>query len=662
MQIPLKVLLVEDNESDGALIIRQLEKANYDVIFERVESGKDMKLALEQKDWDIVISDFSLPQFTAFDSLQVLHDSGKDIPFVVVSGTIGESTAVDMMKSGAQDYLMKDNLARLAPAVGRELADARIRHARKHESLKLKESEAKFRAVWENSKDAISVSLNGIHVLVNPAYLALFGYDNKNDLLGKSLVDLVGPSDKTRINEYVRLRKTETDIPSEYETIGIKMDGTPFNLEVKVSNFNLNNEMHSIVILRDITERKKSDERLREELVNLTAAEKRAEESNLTKSFLMMNMSHEVRTPLNAILGFSSIISQESVEEDVRQMAERIRVSGERLLKTLDDILKLTQLQTGSEELILMEIELESELQRIISNYRPAADLKNIQLTFQSKQKVKVTVDPHLLNKAIGELLDNAIKFTEQGRVSIELNRVPVDNVPWIEIKVADTGIGISKEYHQVIFESFRQVSGGYNRSYEGTGLGLTIAWKIIDLMKGELFLESEIGKGSVFLIRLRESEQPFRGDEQLLGTERTASHEITEIYAMKNSPPLVLLVEDNEDNIKLTTEYCREKYVFDAVQDGNAAIQMARENTYDAILMDINLGLGMTGLDAAGEIKKMNNNLNTPIIAMTGFTLQEDLDFFLSNGCDLYLRKPFTRKEVLKVLENAMNSRRSAL
>ncbi|MFZ4564645.1 MAG: PAS domain S-box protein, partial [Bacteroidales bacterium] len=451
----VKVLLVEDNESDGALIIRQLEKANYAVLFERVESNQEMKLALEQKDWDIIISDFSLPQFNAYDSLQVLHDSGKDIPFIVVSGTIGESTAVDMMKSGAQDYLMKDNLTRLAPAVGRELADARVRHERKHESLKLKESEAKFRAVWENSKDAIGVSLNGIHVFVNPAYLALFGYDNQDVLLGKSLVDLVGPSEKERIREYIERRNAEIEIPSEYETIGIKKDGTFFDLDVKVSNFDLNNEMHTIVILRDISERKKSDERLREELVNLTAAEKRAEESNLTKSFLMMNMSHEVRTPLNAILGFSSIISQESEEEDIRQMADRIRVSGERLLKTLDDILKLTQLQTGTEQLALEEVELESELQRMIANFKPLAELKNLQLKFQPKQKVKVKADPHLLNKAIGELLDNAIKFTDQGRVSIELNRVPVDNVPWIEIKVADTGIGISKEYHQVIFESF---------------------------------------------------------------------------------------------------------------------------------------------------------------------------------------------------------------
>ncbi len=662
MQTMVKVLLVEDNESDGALIIRQLEKANYAVLFERVESNQEMKLALEQKDWDIIISDFSLPQFNAYDSLQVLHDSGKDIPFIVVSGTIGESTAVDMMKSGAQDYLMKDNLTRLAPAVGRELADARVRHERKHESLKLKESEAKFRAVWENSKDAIGVSLNGIHVFVNPAYLALFGYDNQDVLLGKSLVDLVGPSEKERIREYIERRNAEIEIPSEYETIGIKKDGTFFDLDVKVSNFDLNNEMHTIVILRDISERKKSDERLREELVNLTAAEKRAEESNLTKSFLMMNMSHEVRTPLNAILGFSSIISQESEEEDIRQMADRIRVSGERLLKTLDDILKLTQLQTGTEQLALEEVELESELQRMIANFKPLAELKNLQLKFQPKQKVKVKADPHLLNKAIGELLDNAIKFTELGRVSIELNRVSSDGAAWIEIRVADTGIGIAKEYHQVIFESFRQVSGGYNRSYEGTGLGLTIAWKIIDLMKGALYLESEIGKGSVFIIRLRESEQPWRGEEQSLVTECTSSREIDEIYATNSRQPRVLLVEDNEDNITLTTAYCKERYVFDAVQDGNRAIQMARENTYDVILMDINLGFGITGLEVASEIKKMHNNRNTPIIAMTGFTLQEDRNFILSNGCDLYLGKPFTKKEVLSVLESAMNSRRSTL
>ena len=231
MQNRLKVLLVEDNESDGGLIIRQLEKAGYDVKFIRVESRLEMVAALEQEDWDIVISDFSLPQFTAHDSLKALQDSGKDIPFIVVSGTIGESTAVLMMKSGAQDYLMKDNLIRLAPAVGRELADSLVRRERRHASAELRESEAKFRAVWEHSTDAIGVAIHGMQKFVNPAYVALFGYDSQDELAGMNILNLIAPAERNRIAEYIEHHLIEPSQPFEYETIGLKKDGTTFNMD-----------------------------------------------------------------------------------------------------------------------------------------------------------------------------------------------------------------------------------------------------------------------------------------------------------------------------------------------------------------------------------------------------------------------------------------------
>ena len=656
MQNSLKVLLVEDNESDGALVIRQLQKANYEVTFKRVESQAEMAAILEQEEWDIVISDFSLPQFTAHDSLKVLQDSGKDIPFIVVSGTIGEATAVVMMKSGAQDYLMKDNLTRLAPAVGREIADVQVRRERKRASEALKESEAKFRAVWENSTDAIGVAIHGIQKFVNPAYVALFGYESQDELINTSILNLIFPDERERIKAYIEKRSVQSSIPFEYETIGLKKDGTTFNMDVKISLFNYNNDQHVLIILRDITERKRSEERLKEELAIRTEAEKRAEESNVVKSSLMMNMSHEVRTPLNAILGFSSIISNESAEEDIRHMAERIRTSGDRLLKTLDDILKLTQLQAGSEPLSLVVSGLESTISGIIDKVLPMADQKRLSLSYNPKQPVNAAVDLRLFEKALGELLNNAIKFTEHGHVTVESDRVMVEGCPMIEIRVTDTGIGIAKEYHQVIFESFRQVSGGYSRSYEGTGLGLTIARKIIELFNGDLYLESEIGQGSAFIIRIPEALSQVPNIEQTLSTEVDSAKSKQQAITVKTHKPLILLVEDNEDNVFLTTEFCKDDYEIDPALNGRDAIEKARKKSYDVILMDINLGLGINGLEAASEIKKVEMNSLTPIIAMTGFTFKEDQKRILENGCDYYLGKPFTRKEILSMLARVIH------
>ncbi len=656
MQNSLKVLLVEDNESDGALVIRQLQKANYEVIFKRVESQAEMAVALEQEEWDIVISDFSLPQFTAHDSLKVLQDSGKDIPFIVVSGTIGETTAVVMMKSGAQDYLMKDNLIRLAPAVGREIADAQVRRERKRASAAQIESEAKFRAVWENSTDAIGVAIHGRHEFVNPAYVALFAYESQDELINTSILNLVSTGERARIEGYIEKRTVQSSVPFEYETIGLKKDGTTFNMDVKLSLFNYNNEQHVLIILRDITERKRTEERLKEELAIRTAAEKRAEESNMVKSSLMMNMSHEVRTPLNAILGFSSIISNESAEEDIRHMAERIRTSGDRLLKTLDDILKLTQLQTGSEPLSLVVCGLEPSISGIIEKVLPMAEQKRLSLSYNPIHPVIAAVDMRLFEKAMGELLNNAIKFTDRGLVTVESDHVLAGSRPMIEIRITDTGIGIAPEYHQVIFESFRQVSGGYSRSYEGTGLGLTIARKIIELFNGELLLESEIGQGSVFIIRLPEAgpqpqivEKPFIAEALPAKTKQPAT-------AAKKIKTLILLVEDNEDNVFLTNEFCKDDYEIDAALNGRDAIEKAREKSYDVILMDINLGLGINGLEAASEIKKLETNHLTPIIAMTGFTFKVDQKRILENGCDYYLGKPFSRKEILNILATVIH------
>jgi Cu+-exporting ATPase len=515
----------------------------------------------------------------------------------------------------------------------------------------LRESEAKFRAVWESSTDAIGVSINDFLVFVNPAYIKLFDFTNENEILALPLLGLIAPEEKERIAEYIKLRPVDPGIPTEYETIGMKKDGTTFHMDVKASIFDYKDKKHTLLILRDVTERKRAEERLKDELAILTRAEKLAEESNLMKSSLMMNMSHEVRTPLNAILGFSSIISTESAEDDIREMAERIRVSGDRLLKMLDDILKLTQLQSGTELLNLKEVDLVSELNRMVSNFQPLAILKNLHLAFMPIKKVKAFTDKGLITKAIGELLNNAIKFTDQGRIDIALNGISIEGRSWIEIRVSDTGIGIDKEYHQLIFESFRQVSGGYNRIYEGTGLGLTIAKKIVELLNGELLIESEIGIGSVFTIRFPDVEM-YSGSVENPIHDSMPQDKMKPVIQGSKRKPIILLVEDNEDNVNLATQYCKEYYILDAAMNGANAIQMAREKAYDVILMDINLGLGMSGLEAANAIKKLENNSQTPIIAITGFTSKEEQKRILAHGCDYYLGKPFTKREILEMLE----------
>jgi PAS domain S-box-containing protein len=647
-KIPLRILLVEDNENDGALIIRYLAKSDYEIFHIRVETATDMRSALEQRTWDIVISDYSLPQFNALAALRILQETGIDIPFIVVSGTIGEETAVEMMRSGAQDYLMKNNLTRLIPAITRELSDAKVRREHKYAEHARHESETKFRVVFENSVDAIGISLNGIHVFVNPAFTLLFGYSDPGEILGLPIINLIAPEERGRILDFVRRRPSDPSTPGEYETSGVKKDGTKFDMEVRVSLLEINNEINTLVIIRDITLRKKAEAQLLE-------AKQKVEESSLIKSTLMMNMSHEVRTPMNAILGFSSIICNESEEEEIRLMADRIRISGNRLMKTLDDILELTQLQSGIESVEVDVANLEQELSAIVHSFAAAASKKGLKMEFHLEGKIDAFINRSLFIKAIGEILLNSIKFTSNGGINVELLSQIIAGESMAVIRIADTGIGIAKEYHSAIFDSFRQVSGGYGRSFEGTGLGLTIAKKIVELMKGEIFVESESGKGSVFTIKL-----PCISGGAMAAPE-TAVDEILSVdqpgtVRMRAGKPKILLVEDNEDNIFVTREYLKEYYEVDSAVSEAEALENVEKNNYELILMDINLGPGKNGLEVTREIRKNKNHHRVPVIALTGLTFREDKHRLLAGGCDYFLGKPFTKKDLLALVDKVLS------
>ncbi|MDO9303133.1 MAG: response regulator, partial [Anaerolineales bacterium] len=203
MELPLAVLIVEDSESDAQLIVRLLKKAGYAVISEQVETAEQMRSALEKQTWDIVISDYSLPQFGGRAALELLKEKQVDIPFIVVSGVIGEENAVAMMKAGAHDYLIKGNLARLAPAVKRELEQAEIRQERKQAEQDLRASEEKYRMLVEQASDAIFVANpDGQYLDVNPAGCKLSGY-TREEILQLRMQDIAkaSPNNPFRFKE-----------------------------------------------------------------------------------------------------------------------------------------------------------------------------------------------------------------------------------------------------------------------------------------------------------------------------------------------------------------------------------------------------------------------------------------------------------------------------
>jgi PAS domain S-box-containing protein len=254
MKAPLRVLVVEDSEFDAQMMISLLRKGGYDVTSERVETPDALKAALANRAWDLVLSDYNLPEFNAPAALQLLKDSALDLPFIIVSGGIGEDIAVAAMKAGAHDYLMKGNLHRLVPAVERELREAANRAGQREAKKALLESEHRYRLLWETAPDAVVLmDREGTIHFANPAVRVVFGY-TPEELIGQPL-SLIHPDRGTSISPSIRRAA---------ETVGLRKDGVEIPIEVSFSEMSLNGERRFVGFIRDITLRKRAEREIRE--------------------------------------------------------------------------------------------------------------------------------------------------------------------------------------------------------------------------------------------------------------------------------------------------------------------------------------------------------------------------------------------------------------
>ena len=264
----LHVLIVEDSESDAAMVVRLLRRAGYDVRDERVETADEMRAALERQAWDVVICDYRLPQFDAPAALALLQGTGLDIPFIVVSGTIGEDTAVAMMKAGAHDYLLKDKLMRLAPAVEREIREAQTRRERQRVEAALRESETRYRALFESARDAIFIMDDDRFIDCNLPALRLFGGD-QSSVIGQPPYEVFSPPVQpdgrpSKDSALEKIAVALSGVAQFFEWKHRRMDGALFDAEVSLSRVEISERFYLQAIVRDITERKRMEESLRE--------------------------------------------------------------------------------------------------------------------------------------------------------------------------------------------------------------------------------------------------------------------------------------------------------------------------------------------------------------------------------------------------------------
>ena len=372
-----------------------------------------------------------------------------------------------------------------------------------------KEAEAEIRrlstVVEQNPLSIIITDTEGTIQYVNQSFVKVTGYSieeavGKNPRIlqsGKTPAEIYPElwdtlaAGKVWTGEFINKKKIGEDY-IEYAVISPVLDE-----QGKIVQY--------AAIKEDITERKQMEQ-------EVLRSKEIAEEANRLKSAFLANMSHELRTPLNGILGFSELMMDASSLEETREMTKFIHESGERLLRTLKLILDIARLEAGSFKPDYQKLDVKLLLSTVVSQHAEEAERRGIKLILQPfKEKLSLEADEKMLQDTLEHLIDNAIKFTEEGSVTLSVNQENIENITYVVIHIIDTGIGISEKNQSKIFEEFRQESEGYGRTYEGTGLGLSLARKYVELLDGFIRLKSKVGVGSTFSVYIPESPKEIK-------------------------------------------------------------------------------------------------------------------------------------------------------
>jgi PAS domain S-box-containing protein len=573
----------------------------------------------------------------------------------------GEVVGLIAVANKDTDYTDED--VALLETIGGAIApvlDARLRRetqevARRRAEEALQESEARYQALIRTAMDGFIVAdLEGRLLEVNDAYCVMVGRC-REELLSLRISDLdcVGPPERTpaRIQQVIALGW------DRFESKHRHADGRMIDVEVSAVDFGARGLL--LGFLRDISERKRTEEerqrhaeemqRKNEELAAALAA---AREATQLKSRFLANMSHEIRTPMNGVLGMSELLLSTTLDLEQQEYAEGIQHSAETLLSLINDILDISKIEAGKLQLECIPFDPAQIMEQVRATLATRAHAKGLDVTCAADPALpRLAVgDPGRLRQVLMNLAGNAVKFTERGEVVIsgELAEQTAERVI-IRFSVRDTGIGIAPEQRSRIFESFVQADGSTTRRYGGTGLGLAISKQLVELMGGQMGVESELGRGSRFWFTATYAKHR---EGELGVEEQKAAAVLLADSARGEARGRILVAEDNPVNQRIALRILeKEGYQAEAVCDGKQALEALARNHYDLVLMDVQMP-EMDGFQATAEIRRLEAaTRRTPVVAMTANAMTGDRERCLAAGMDDYVSKPVRREELHEVV-----------
>jgi len=480
-----------------------------------------------------------------------------------------------------------------------------------------------------NPMPVVEIDLQGVPSYINPAGIQLL---DRMNLDMSQVAQILPPTFQQDISE--ALNKKGTIIPSRE----VSLDG----YHLLWSAFFLENQDLLHYYGTDITTLKKTEQ----ELID---AKRIAVKNEQVKTLFLANMSHEIRTPLNSILGFTELIEEEvkhNYDTDLKSYFDIIRASGKRLWTTVHEILDISQIESGTFTLKIETIDLGHILKEILNIFETNALDKKLDLQVKIPDKpLQIAADAYCATQAISNLVDNAIKYTNEGFVKITAE----ERGDSVIVRIQDTGIGMSKEYQEQMFNAFSQESTGYTKHFQGVGLGLALAHRYLRLIKSEIELVSEQNIGSTFIITFPINPRAplFQFDHK---TRLVSKVSETPVKMPKNRAN-ILIVEDDPNSRKLAELTLRKEFDLSFAESVYEAKERLHSNEIHLVLLDLSLRGDEDGLDLVHYIRGENSLKAIPVIALTAHAFTSDRDRCMEAGCDEFLTKPFRRADLLDMI-----------
>jgi two-component system cell cycle sensor histidine kinase/response regulator CckA len=649
MSEPLRVLLVEDSPSDAKLVSQALGRIGRPLELERVETAEAMRAALSEKTWDLVISDWSMPKFTAPGALALLRSFGLDLPFIIVSGTIGEETAADAMRTGANDYVLKDKLGRLVPAVERELRECKERAERRRAEDALRQSEARYRRLAESGVIGIIIrDVNGSILDANDAYAKMVGYSREQLLEGGLRWTDLTPPELRHLDEQALTQLEATGVASPWETESLRSDG--IHVPVLVGMAMLDHP-RCIAFMVDLSGRKRAEagRALAEAALRRSEEQLRQAQKMEAVGRLAGGVAHDFNNVLSVILSYAELIlaglkANDPLGDDIGQ----IRSAAARAAGLTRQLLMFSRHQVFEPRVLdLNEVlaGMEKMLQRILG--------EDVELVFvNGKSSGYVRTDPSHIEQVILNLVVNARDaMPTGGKLTVGVSDVVLEedfaasHVParagaYVMLAVSDTGTGIDKATQARIFEPFFTTK----ELGKGTGLGLSTVFGIVQQSGGHIGLFSEPGLGTTFEIYL----------PRVDAAKDVAKAQI-EPSTLRGTETILLVEDEEQVRVVAAQALRRQGYrVLPAQHAGEALLLCERfPDKIDLLVTDVVMPQ-MSGPELARRLDTVRPDLK--VLFMSGYTDDSIIRHGVVELEFAYIQKPITPATLTKKVREVLD------